>query len=79
MSFVWLLIKSNPLKAIGALVLLFSMVFGYGYYKGYGHAKRAIEAKTITKVVTIQERKNEIRNNRPDTIGLINRLREGKF
>lgn len=79
MNFIWLLIKSNPLKALGAFAVLFSVVFGYGYYKGYNHAEDTIKSKTITKVVTIQERKNEIRNNRPDTAVLTDILRNGKF
>lgn len=75
------LISNFKILGFAALSTVLSGVLGYGW--GFMDGK-AVEKKnnriiTLEKVVTIREKQNEIRNNRPDTVSLVKRLRDGSF
>lgn len=55
-------------------LVLFCASYGYVYRTGYSAGKIACEHKTFEKIVSIQEKRNEIRNNRPDTNVFFDRL-----
>jgi hypothetical protein len=62
-----------------ATLLGFGGMFAAGYYKGGVDKKAEIRIETVTKVVEIVKKKQEIRNNRPEPSRLIDRLQRGEF
>lgn len=60
------------------VVAVFALVIG-SYAKGRMDEKNECVQKSVTKVITIREKQNEIRNNRPDDSTLIDVLRAGEF
>ena len=73
------ILKYRTIIMFGVLLLANVVNFGLGYWKGYSAGKEAEQNKAIEKVVTIREKQNEIRNNRPDAAALIDSLRDGTF
>lgn len=63
------------------LVLILALIGlnGLSYWKGVSDGKEAVRLKNTETVLTIREELNEIRNNRPDSSGVIGRLRDGTF
>ena len=56
--------------------------FGFGYgsaSKSCELEKKDEKIKVIEKVITIREKQNQIRNNRPNANGVAKRLRAGTF
>lgn len=68
--------KLLPYILIGSIVL---SALGYVYWKGRTDKANAIKIETLEETVEDQESLNEIRNNRPDTSGLIDSLYSGTF
>jgi hypothetical protein len=66
---------------IGVVVaVLGAFGFGYGWAnKSCEIEKKDDKIKVIEKVITIREKQNEIRNNRPNASGVAKRLRAGTF
>lgn len=62
-----------------ATLLGFAGCFAAGYYKGRVDTTAAVKVETVTKVVEIVRRKNEIRNNRLEPNQLIDSLHAGTF
>ncbi len=54
-------------------------IFAAGYYKGSVDKAAQVKVETVTKVVEIVRRKNEIRNHRPEPNELTHSLRNGQF
>lgn len=54
-------------------------LFSAGYYKGKIDTQAAVKVETVTKVVEIVRRKNEIRNHRPEPSQLVDSLHAGTF
>lgn len=54
-------------------------LWGYIYNKGYFACEQDVIIRTVTKTVTIREKQNEIRDNRPDVKRVADRLLTGSF
>lgn len=67
------------LYLLGAAVVVALAGVGYIYHKGSVAGSKAVIERSLTKAVKIREVQNEIRNARPDTDGLIDRLRSHDF
>ena len=64
---------------LGGIFLAATGGFGVGFYKGFQYHKDTSKVKTIEKIVTITEKKNEIRNNRPNDRAFFDSLRNGEL
>ena len=62
-----------------ALILLTLVTGAMLYHRGYSSGVEDVKVKTVSSAIKVRETQNEIRNNRPDTHGLIERLRDGTF
>lgn len=64
-----------------AAILIIGLNVGYaaGHWFGMEEGKSKQKTITIEKIVQVKEKQREIRNNRPDAIGVIDRLRSGSF
>lgn len=62
-----------------AIVSLFIFDHYYRYIEGFNDGKQNIEYKTLTKTVAIKDKMDEIRNNKPDSTGVVKRLLDGSF
>ncbi len=69
------LIKYWRLFALGAVLISLGVSHLVAYNKGVQTERN----RNVTKVIAIEEKQNEISNNRPDTVQLIERLYRGKF
>ncbi len=49
------------------------------YWKGRNDCAIKTQIVTLEKVVTVREKQNEIRNKRPDSSGVSDRLRKATF
>lgn len=61
------------------IVLAVIAAAGFIYWKGRSDEEDAQTVKNIETVIPKVERKNEIRNNRPDVAGAAKRMRERTF
>lgn len=62
--------------AIFAAVSVFIVsALGYSYNRG----KASCEVRILKETITIKEKQNEVRNNRPDSKQLIDSLMRGEF
>lgn len=68
----------HPYVLIAAAILL-SAWSGYLYLKGRSDCVNAQALKSMTATIETREAMNEIRNNRVDTAGLVDRLHKGTF
>lgn len=62
-----------------AAVLAVIALLGFTYYKGKSHEKTEAALESANTVMTIRKKQNEIRNHRPDTDALFERLHSGTF
>jgi len=64
-----------------ALAVIIGFSFGYpiGHWRGVAAGKEISRTKTLDKAVEINEQKAKIRNNRPNAVGVVKRLRDGSF
>lgn len=69
------LIRYRWLVTAAVSVLLIGGAWVHGYMKGSAHER----VKVITQTVKVMEKRNEIASKRPDSSGVIKRLREGSF
>lgn len=77
---LWGLIPTKyKLIGLAVIVVLNIAGYGYAYCRGVSDGKDAVENQAVNKAVSIQEKKDEIRNNRPDGAGVVVRLRNGTF
>lgn len=63
--------------AAGLIALIIGVTIGY--LSGYSDGKQKQRTITIEKIVQVKEKQREIRNNRPDALGVIDRLQSGSF
>lgn len=69
----------SVLNSIAIGLAAFILGITLGYWSGYSDGKEKQRTVTIEKIVQVKEKQREIRNNRPDAIGVVNRLRDGSF
>lgn len=71
----------NNWKLVGTIIALVGLfLFLLHIYKmGETACENATLVRTVTKTITIQEKKNEIRDNRPDTKRVVKRLLANTF
>ena len=62
-----------------ALVAANLAVMGYFYYIGYTFCEDRVLIKTVEKSITIKEKQNEIRNNKPTVSTVTVRLHNATF
>lgn len=63
-------------------IALFTVWVGsyvYVFHKGAAWKEARMEAKTIVKTITIREKQNEVRDNRPSVNRTIDRMRNNTF
>jgi len=80
MSALWRLVPPSIKAAI--YIGFFAFIMGsyvFVFYKGASWKADSIEAKTIIKTVTIREKQNEIRDNRPSVQRTISRMLNNSF
>jgi len=63
---------------IGLLVLWLGS-YAFVFYKGAEWKEQNIEAKTIEKTITVREKQNAIRDNRPSVQRSADRMRNNSF
>jgi len=68
--------KTMSMIATGVIILSLA---GFIYHKGGSNMASKINTESIKTDIAIQEKKDEIRNNRPSVNALIISLRTGKF
>ena len=74
-----LFLKKAKLIIIAAIVLVVIAFTGYVYYKGGRNKVAEITIKSTAVAIEVQEKKDEIRNNRPSIKRLVTSLYSGKF
>ena len=62
-----------------AVLFALGVSHAYMYWQGRMDAQTAYTIKQLKETQEDQEVLNEIRNNRPDSVGVVKRLREGSF
>ncbi|TDE17730.1 hypothetical protein [Dyadobacter psychrotolerans] len=71
-------IKDILLAIVGVIIGL-NIGYATGHWIGVDKGKSQQKTITIEKIVQVKEKQREIRNNRPDALGVINRLQSGSF
>lgn len=83
MNKIVMLFKALPFRFKLIIVLIiFGIVagsYGWAFIKGVQWQKNRQENRVIEKIVEIQEKKDEIRSNRPDDAALTKRLLDGTY
>ena len=74
-----MLFSKIKLMVIAGIVLVALAFTGYVYYKGGRNKAAEITIKSTAIAIEVQEKKDEIRNNRPDVDALITILHNGEF
>jgi hypothetical protein len=74
----WLLLNRKLAAGIG-LTLAVLAFCGWLYWKGGSDKEDRIELNAVKAAVTVREKQNEIRDHRPDTEQLVDRLLRGTF
>lgn len=61
--------------------IIVGLAIGYtvGHWQGVTSGKSQAHTKTLEKAVDVNDQKAKIRNNRPNAVGVVNRLRVGTF
>lgn len=62
---------------LGVVILL--ATHAAAYFKGKDDCKAAVITKTVEKVITVKEKQDVIRNNKPTVIHTADRLRRANF
>jgi hypothetical protein len=79
-SWLWAFVPAPArIWVIIALIALWLGSYVVVFYKGAAWKEQNMEAKTIVKTITIREKQNEIRDNRPSVQRTADRMRNNTY